>query len=102
MLRQLILASVILGSQLAPAASAEFDAEAAHRAFTESFNARNWSALRSVLADDVVFHRANAPEVYVGADAVVEIFTSTIGANDQWNVKFAILDTSDEFVGNDG
>lgn len=89
-----------LGSHAALAA--EFDVGAAHTAFIEAFNSRNWDALRGALADDVAFHRANAPETYAGPDKVVEIFSGTIGANDQWNVKFAKLDSDSKFVGKDG
>ena len=55
-----------------PAAGAEFRAQTAHKGLIEGFNSRDWSAVKRVLADDVVFHRANAKEVFIGPDAVVE------------------------------
>lgn len=82
--------------------AAGLDADAAHAGFIEAFNTRDWSALREVLADDAVFHRANAEEVFVGADQVLDIFKGTIGAPDQWNVKFARLDSNSQFTGKDG
>jgi ketosteroid isomerase-like protein len=81
------------------AAAAELDANAAHARFIDAFNARDWNALREVVADDVVFHRANAEEVFVGADAVIGVFEKTIGADDQWNVKFARLASDSQLTG---
>src|SRR3954454_24409384 len=51
------------------------------------FNSRAWAAVRTVLAEDVVFHRANAKEVFIGPDAVVGALKEPIA--DKWNVKFA-------------
>jgi len=79
-----------------------FDASKLHGQFTEAFNARNWDGVKSMLADDIVFHRASGDTVFMGPDAVIERFSSTIGAPDQWNVKFAILASDSEFVGKDG
>lgn len=73
-----------------------------HAEFMDDFNNRNWTALRNVLADDIVFHRANGKEVFIGRDAVIDRFSGTIGAPDQWNVKFAILDSDSQFEGKDG
>ena len=86
------------------AGAAEFDAGVAHQPFTEAFNSRDWDSLRGHLADDVAFHRANAKEVYVGPDAVVDIFKGTIGSQEQngWNVKFAKLESTDSLTGKDG
>lgn len=78
------------------------DPGAAHDKFMEAFNARQWDEVRSLLAADAAFHRANAEEVYVGPEAIVERFESTIGAPDQWNVKLVRLDASDEVTGKDG
>ncbi len=47
-----------------------------------------------------MFHRANAAEVYSGPDAIVDHFKQTIGG--EWNVKFARLDSTDQFTGSDG
>ncbi|MGH1482828.1 MAG: nuclear transport factor 2 family protein [Geminicoccales bacterium] len=80
----------------------EFDATAAHNEFIDAFNNRNWDAVKSVLREDSVFHRANGDQVFVGADAIVDRFSSTIGAPDQWNVKFAKLDSNAQLAGKDG
>ena len=53
------------------AASADFRAQTAHKGLIEGFNSRDWAAVKRVLAEDVVFHRANAKEVFIGPDAVV-------------------------------
>ncbi|HEX6144229.1 MAG TPA: nuclear transport factor 2 family protein [Geminicoccaceae bacterium] len=82
--------------------AAEFDAKAAHQPFMEAFNARDWEGVKSSLAQDAVFHRANAEEVYVGPDAIVGRFSDTIGNPDQWNVKFASLESEDQITGEDG
>ena len=79
-----------------------FDAGKLHAQFTEAFNSRDWDGLKALLANDIVFHRASGENVFIGPDAVIERFSSTIGAPDQWNVKFAILDSDSEFKGNDG
>ena len=47
-------------------------------------------------------HRANAEEVYVGPDAIVSRFEDTIGNPEQWNVKFAKLDSQTQTAGVDG
>ena len=80
------------------ASSAEF--EAAHDAFRHAFNERDWATLKSVLAEDVVFHRAAAPEVHVGRDAVIGHLQAPIAG--EWNVKFTKLDTSEHFTGKEG
>ena len=80
----------------------DFDATASHNAFIDAFNSRDWDAVKAVLTDDSVFHRANGDQVFVGPDAIVERFSSTIGAEDQWNVKFAKLDSSSQLAGKDG
>ena len=102
MLRNFALGFVFLACASGTAASEEFNADAVHAKLTDAFNTRQWETFKGLLADDIVFHRANAPEVYVGLDAVIEIFKGTIGAPDQWNVKLAILESSHEFVGKDG
>lgn len=55
-----------------------------------------------MMSDDSVFHRATGDEVFTGPKAIVERFSSTIGADDQWNVKFAKLDTTESLTGKDG
>ena len=98
-----VFASLVCAAAIGGAVSAaELDVDAAHARFTEAFNSRDWAALRGQLADDIVFHRASGDEVFIGPDAVMGRFQNTIGAPDQWNVKFAILDSSSHFVGKDG
>lgn len=80
----------------------DFDVAASHNDFIEPFNNRDWDGVKSVLAEDSVFHRANGDQVFAGPDAIVERFSSTIGAPDQWNVKFAKLDSRSELAGKDG
>lgn len=70
MLKQTVLASIFAAGLMGGAVSAEV--AAAHDAFRNAFAERDWEALRSVLAEDVVFHRAAAPDVFVGQDAVIE------------------------------
>jgi len=93
--------AIVLGGAYA-LASSDLDVEQADKAFVESFNSRDWEGLRAHLADDIVFHRANADTVQVGEDAVIEHFSSVIGNPEQWNVKFTMLDTSETFTGKDG
>ena len=85
---------------LAGAAAADFDPDAAHAKFLDAFNNRQWEEVKAVLAEDSVFHRANATEVYSGPDAIVGHFEQPIGG--EWNVKFARLDSADQFTGADG
>ena len=84
------------------AGAAEFSAEAAHEPFMQAFNGRDWDGVKSVLADDAVFHRANAEEVYVGPDEIVGRFSETIGNPEEWNVKFVRLDSEGHTIGTDG
>ena len=76
--------------------------QTAHGQFVSAFNNRDWSAVASIMSEDSVFHRASSDTVYSGPKAIVERFSSTIGANDQWNVKFAKLDTTESLTGKDG
>ena len=80
----------------------EFDTTSSHNEFIDAFNNREWDVVKSVLSKDSVFHRANGDQVFIGPDAIVERFSSTIGAPDQWNVKFAKLDSSAQLAGKDG
>jgi ketosteroid isomerase-like protein len=99
MLKNSVLAlPLVLG--FAGAAAADFDPDAAHAKFADAFNNRQWEEVKAVLAEDSVFHRANATEVYSGPDAIVDHFEQTIGG--EWNVKFAELDSEDQFTGADG
>ena len=82
------------------AAAADFDADAHHAKFIDAFNNRQWEDVKSLLAEDSVFHRGNATEVYSGPDAIVDHFEQPIGG--EWNVKFARLDSTDQFTGDDG
>lgn len=101
-MKRSIIALTMLGCVATGTAAAEFNVKAAHGEFTTAFNSREWDGLKAMLAEDVVFHRANATEVYAGPDAVVGRFQDTIGAPDQWNVKFSILESSGQFAGKDG
>ena len=82
------------------AVAADFDASALHEEFMAAFNDRQWEEVKSMLAEDSVFHRGTATEVYSGPDAIVGHFEQPIGG--EWNVKFARLETEDQITGNDG
>lgn len=84
------------------ATAMEFDAKAAHEPFMEAFNSRDWEGVKAALAEDAVFHRANAEEVYAGPDAIAGRFSDTIGNADEWNVKFVRLDSQGSTTGKDG
>ncbi len=79
------------------ATAADFDAKAEHAKFIEAFNNRQWDEVKSMLAARSVFHRADGDQVCVGPDAIVGRSEKTIGAPDQWNVKFVHLDPKDQF-----
>lgn len=81
-------------------AAADFDPEAAHAQLIEAFNNRQWDDVKALLAEDAVFRRGNAGEVQSGPDEIVAHFEEPIGG--EWNVKFARLDSDDQFTGNDG
>jgi ketosteroid isomerase-like protein len=98
--KRLVIVLPILTSMAGVASAADFDPDAAHAKLIDAFNSRQWDAVKAQLADDSVFHRANAMEVYSGPDAIVGHFEQPIGG--EWNVKFVRLDSEDEFVGNDG
>ncbi len=95
-----IPALAVSGSAIVSAADDPW--QAAHGQFVSAFNERDWSAVAAIMTDDSVFHRASSDTVYTGPKAIVERFSSTIGANDQWNVKFAKLDTTESITGKDG
>ncbi len=80
----------------------DFDATVSHDKFIDAFNNRDWDEVKSVLTVDSVFHRANGEQVFIGPDAIIERFSTKIGAPDQWNVKFAKLDSSSQRAGKDG
>ena len=84
------------------AVAEDFNVDKLHGQFIEAFNSRNWDGVKAMLADDIVFHRAAGDTVFTGPAAVIERFSGTIGAPDQWNVKFAKLDSDSEFTGKDG
>src|SRR5262245_60961839 len=100
MLERLVMALPVAMGLASAAAAADFDPTAAHAGFIDAFNNRDWAAVKAQLADDAVFHRANAGEVQSGPDAIVAHFEQPIGG--EWNVKFARLDSEDQLVGNDG
>ncbi len=100
MLKPFVIALALFASLGGSAVAAEFDPAAAHAGFINAFNNRQWGDLKPLVADDIVFHRANAGEVYSGSAAVLDHFEKTIGG--EWNVKFAKLDSSSQLTGNDG
>jgi ketosteroid isomerase-like protein len=100
MLERLVMALPVAMGLASAAAAADFDPKAAHAGFIDAFNNRDWAAVKAQLADDAVFHRANAGEVQSGPDAIVAHFEQPIGG--EWNVKFARLDSEDQLIGNDG
>jgi len=101
-MKSTILAAPLVLSLSAGAMAADFDANQAHSAFIDAFNNRQWEDVKSVFTDDSVFHRASGDTAFMGPDAIVERFSSTIGAESEWNVKFAHLDSTDQLVGKDG
>jgi hypothetical protein len=100
MLRHSVMVLTVLAGFGGGAVAADFDADAHHDKFIDAFNNRQWEDVKALLAEDSVFHRANAAEVYSGPDAIVAHFEQPIGG--EWNVKFARLDSTDQFTGNDG
>lgn len=82
------------------AIAAEFGPVKAHDAFREAFNARDWDKVRTQLADDVVFQRATSTDIHSGPDAVLGNLQAPLA--DEWNVKFAKLETENHLVGKDG
>jgi hypothetical protein len=96
------VALALIAGSAGTAAAAAFDAKSEHAKFVDAFNNRQWDAVKSMLAAKSVFHRADGDQVYSGPDAIVGRFEKTIGAPDQWNVKFVRLDPKDQFTGKDG
>lgn len=95
----LIVAALALTST---AHAGDFDAATAHGPFIDAFNARDWDAVKAVFTDDAVFHRASGDTAFMGPDAIVERFSSTIGNEGEWNVKFVKLDSTSALTGKDG
>ena len=81
MFRYSVMALTFLAGFGGSAAAADFDAGALHEEFIGAFNERQWEQVKSVLAEDSVFQRANATEVYSGPNAIVEHFKQPIGAS---------------------
>jgi len=100
MLQRLVMVLPLLAGFGGAAAAADFDADAAHARFVDAFNNRQWEEVKAQLAEDAVFHRANAAEVYSGPDAIAAHFEQPIGG--EWNVKFARLASQSALAGNDG
>jgi hypothetical protein len=100
MLRHLVMALPLCTGLIAPAAAADFNADPLHDKLIDAFNNRQWEDVTSLLAEDSVFHRANAEEVYTGPDEIAGHFEQTIGG--EWNVKFVELDSESAFTGKDG
>jgi ketosteroid isomerase-like protein len=100
MLRHFVIAVPLIAGLGGTAVAADFDPDAAHAKLIDAFNNRQWEEVKTLLAEDAVFHRANAGDVQSGPDAIVGHFEETIGG--EWNVKFARLDSKDQFTGADG
>lgn len=100
MLRNSMMTLTFLAGFSSAAVAADFDAGALHEEFMGAFNDRQWEQVKSMLAEDSVFHRANAAEVYSGPDAIVDHFEQPIGG--EWNVKFVRLESEDQVTGTDG
>ena len=100
MSKPFMIALALLAGFGGSAVAADFDAATTHAGFINAFNNRQWGDLRPLLADDIVFHRANANQVYSGSIQVLENFQTTVGG--EWNVKFAKLDSTDQLTGKDG
>ena len=100
MFRRFVMMLPLLTCFGGAAVAGDFDPDAAHAEFINAFNNREWAAVKVQLAEDSVFHRANATEVYSGPDSIVGHFEQPIGG--EWNVKFARLDSEEQFTGKDG
>jgi ketosteroid isomerase-like protein len=100
MFKSFVTVLAIASSLGGAVAAADFNADAVHAKFMDAFNNRQWDEVKALLAEDSVFHRANAAEVYSGPDAIVGHFEQPIGG--EWNVKFAHLDSDSVFTGKDG
>lgn len=81
MLRNSMMTLTFLAGFSSAAVAADFDAGALHEEFMGAFNDRQWEQVKSMLAEDSVFHRANAAEVYSGPDAIVDHFEHQSGAS---------------------
>ena len=100
MFKRFAIALSVLVSLGGIATAADFDPDAAHARLMDAFNNRQWDEVKALLAEDSVFHRANAAEVYSGPDAIAGHFEQPIGS--EWNVKFVRLDSNAQLTGNDG
>ena len=100
MSKPFVIALALFASLGGSALAADFNPSAAHAGFIDAFNNRQWGDLQPLLAQDIVFHRANAAEVYSGSVQVLKNFQTTVGG--EWNVKFAKLDSTDQLTGKDG
>jgi ketosteroid isomerase-like protein len=100
MFRNSVMTLTLFAAFGGSAVAADIDADALHEEFMAAFNGRQWDEVKSMLAEDSVFHRANAAEVYSGPDAIVDHFEQPIGG--EWNVKFARLESEEQITGNDG
>ena len=102
MSKSYLAATVFVACMTTGAIAGEFNASTAHNEFINAFNKRQWDTVKSTFTGDSVFHRANGDQVFKGPDAIVGRFSSTIGAPDKWNVKFARLDSKSQLAGKDG
>jgi hypothetical protein len=98
--KSFVIATALLACLGGSASAENFNPAPLHAKFIDAFNNRQWEALRPLLAKDIVFHRADATEVYDGSDKVIDHFRQTIGG--EWNVKLVRLDFTDQVTGKDG
>jgi ketosteroid isomerase-like protein len=100
MIRKNVTAFGLVAVLVAPAAAADFNADPLHDKLIDAFNNRQWEDVTSLLAEDSVFHRANAEEVFTGPEEIAGHSETTIGG--EWNVKLVELDSESSFTGKDG
>jgi ketosteroid isomerase-like protein len=92
--RREFVKAVLLATSCILFATSAFGAE---QEFAKAFNARDWATVEKILAPDPVFHRANAEEVFVGKDAILDHWKDTIAG--KFNVKFVKLDPDTTVTG---
>ncbi|MEM7023770.1 MAG: nuclear transport factor 2 family protein, partial [Pseudomonadota bacterium] len=76
---RVVLAGALIAGGAGSVFAADLDVGAEHSKFIDAFNERQWDDVKALMAEDIVFHRGNAEEVYAGPDAVVGRFEDTIG-----------------------
>ena len=100
MSKPFMIALALLAGFGGSAVAADFDAATTHAGFINAFNNRQWGDLRPLLADDIVFHRANANQVYSGSIQVLKNPDHGVGGRVERQVRRAELHGS--VTGKDG